>query len=93
MVPPRPRKRKWIGSMCDLFSAGSAAQMLIAAVLGIVLGWVIKAAYGFDKTKAYDASACDAAGAAAHVYGADSGRRRHRWAAVRRLGRANSSYW
>jgi hypothetical protein len=41
----RPRKRKWVGSMCGLFSPGSALQMLIGATLGVAVGLSVRAAY------------------------------------------------
>lgn len=50
-MPARPRKRKWIGSVCDLYAPGSALQMLIGAAVGIAVGWGVKAAYGFDNSR------------------------------------------
>jgi len=45
------RKRKWLGTMCQIFSAGSVLQMLLAALLGVIIGLMTKYVNNYNQEK------------------------------------------
>lgn len=45
------RKRKWLGTLCEISAGGSVLQMLLAAIIGVAMGLVTKRAADYDETK------------------------------------------